>query len=41
MKFTLLALLGLVAVQTIQIEDPILDEDQFLLIDGEEDTFDQ
>ena len=40
MKNTLLVLLGLLSVQTIKIKEEVYDEDQFLLIEGEEEIVD-
>ena len=41
MKLAILALLGLVTVQTIKVKETDQDEDQFLLIDGEEEIVGQ
>ena len=41
MKFTTLALLGLVAVGTIQIEEPTQDDDMFLLAEDDEELVEQ
>ena len=39
MKFTVLALLGLVAVQAIQMQEPVYDED--LLAEGDDELLER